>query len=116
MEPENSGFEMDRETAERWVRGMRNEDGTHPTGGRWSMEELKPVAQKLGVKAEGEEFFEFFAMTNAMYSDLSEVLKKFGFNGPEHYGMLALAWIRDKDGVKNKTAMYYECCVKKNAA
>lgn len=114
MEPEgNHEQRMTREMAERWVQSMHGEDPTRPHGGRWSMEELKPVAQKLGVKTDGEEFFEFYAITNAIYSDFCEVLKKFGFSNPEHYGMLAKAWIDDKDAMPGKVMRYYDCIVKK---
>lgn len=104
---------MNRETAERWVRNMKGEDSARPTGGRWTMEELKPMAQKFGIRPDSEEFIEFYAMTNAMYSDYCAVAKKFNITSPEYYGMMALAWMRDKDAMPNKTAMYYECCVMK---
>lgn len=104
---------LDRETAEKWVRSMRNEDPNRQMGGRWSMEELKPMAQKFGIKPDSEEFIEFYAMTNAMYSDYCEVAKKFNIAAPEFYGMMAKAWMDDKDAKPNKTALYYECIVKK---
>lgn len=105
--------ELDRETAEKWVRGMHNEDSARPTGGRWSMEELKPMAQKFGIKPDSDEFVEFYAMTNAMYSDYCEVAKKFNITSPEFYGMMAKAWMDDKDAMPDKTALYYEYIVKK---
>ena len=106
-------MEMNRETAEKWVRSMKGEDSARPDGGRWSMEDLKPMAQKFGIKPDTPEFYEFYAMTNAMYSDYCAVAKKFNITSPEYYGMMALAWMKDKDAVPNKTAMYYENCVKK---
>lgn len=115
MEPEEEGMEMDRATAERWVRGMRGEDPARAQGGRWTAEELKSMAQKMGIDPNSEEFYEFYAMTNAMYSDYSEVAKKFNITSPEYYGMLAKAWMHDKDAVPGKTALYYRYCVRKNA-
>lgn len=105
--------ELDRETAEKWVREMHNEDSARPMGGRWSMEELKPMAQKFGIKPDSDEFVEFYAMTNAMYSDYCEVAKKFNITSPEFYGMMAKAWMDDKDAMPDKTALYYEYIVKK---
>lgn len=105
--------ELDRETAEKWVRKMHNEDSARPMGGRWSMEELKPMAQKFDIKPDSEEFVEFYAMTNAMYSDYCEVAKKFNITSPEFYGMMAKAWMDDKDAMPDKTALYYEYIVKK---
>ena len=115
MEPINhhGGMKMDRETAEKWMRTMRNEDSARPTGARWSMDELKPMAQKFGIKPDTEEFYEFAVMTNAMYSDYCGVAKKFNITSPEYYGLMALAWMRDKDAMPNKTAMYYQYIVKK---
>ena len=115
MEPINHHGEMkmDRETAEKWMRTMRNEDSARPTGARWSMDELKPMAQKFGIKPDSEEFYEFAVMTNAMYSDYCGVAKKFNITSPEYYGLMALAWMRDKDAMPNKTAMYYQYIVKK---
>ena len=113
-EHHHKGMEkLDKTTAERWVRSMRNEDPNRPTGARWSMEELKPMAQKFGIKPDSDEFVEFYAMTNAMYSDYCEVAKKFNITSPEFYGMMAKAWMEDRDAVPNKTAMYYECIVEK---
>lgn len=105
--------ELDRETAEKWVRKMHNEDSARPTGGRWSTEELKPMAQKFGIKPDSDEFVEFYAMTNAMYSDYCEVAKKFNITSPEFYGMMAKAWMDDKDAMPDKTALYYKYIVKK---
>lgn len=108
MEPSK----MDRETAEYWVENMENEDQRQPTGGKWEPEFMKTMAQKLGVPTEGEKFWEFYAMTNAMYSDYSEVLKKYGTTNPMAFAEMAKAWMNDKDAVDEKTMIYYECIVK----
>lgn len=116
MEMGHSGMEpmeFNRETAEHWVRSMRNEDKAHPVGGKWSPEMLKPLAQKYGIPTEGKKFWELYAMTNAMYSDYGEVAKKFGITSPEFYVCMAKAWMEDKDSEPDKTALYYEYIVKK---
>ena len=112
MEPTENEETMDYATAEKWVRSMRGEDAARPTGGRWSMEDLKPMAQKFGIKPDTSEFIEFYVMTNHMYSKYCAVAKKFNITSPEYYGMMALAWMRDKDAVPNKTEMYYRYCVR----
>lgn len=104
---------FDRRTAEEWVHSMRNSDPAHPTGGRWTMDELKPLAQKYGIPTDGEAYYEFYAMTNAMYSDYAEVAKKFGISSPEFYACMAKAWLKDKDAMDGKTALYYRYIVKK---
>lgn len=111
---EEEPMEFDRETAEHWVRSMRNEDKAHPVGGKWSHEMLKPLAQKYGIPTDGAKFWEFYAMTNAMYSDYGEVAKKFGITSPEFYACMAKAWMDDKDAEPDKTALYYEYIVRKD--
>lgn len=111
---EEMPMEFDRQTAEKWVKSMKNEDKAHPAGGKWSAEMLKPLAQKYGIPTEGKEFWEFYAMTNAMYSDYSEVFKKHGLTSPELYAQLAKAFICDKDAVPEKVALYHEFLVKKD--
>lgn len=116
MEMGRSSYEpipFDRETAEEWVKNMHNEDKSHPKGGKWTVEQLKPLAQKCGIPSEGKKFWEFYAMTNAMYSDYSEVARKFGITSPEFYAFMAKAFIDDKDAEDNKVSLYYECIAKK---
>lgn len=110
---EGKPMEFDRETAEHWVRSMRNEDKAHPVGGKWSPDMLKPLAQKYGIPTEGKKFWEFYAMTNAMYSDYGEVARKFGITSPEFYVCMAKAWMDDKDANPDKTRLYYEYIVEK---
>lgn len=110
---EDDDMSFDRETAENWVRSMRNEDKAHPVGGKWSVDMLKPLAQKYGIPTDGKRFWEFYAMTNAMYSDYGEVARKFGITSPEFYACMAKAWMDDKDAEPDKTALYYEYIVKK---
>lgn len=105
-------FHFDQETAEEWVGNMENEDQRQPKGGKWEPDFVKTMAQKLGIPVEGPTFWEFYAMTNAMYSDYSEVLKKFNATNPMCFAEMAKAWMRDKDAVENKTQLYYECIVK----
>ena len=111
----SGAMEFDRNTAEKWVRSMQNEDKAHPIGGKWSPDMLKPLAQKYGIPTEGKRFWEFYAMTNAMYSDYGEVARKFGITSPEFYVCMAKAWMDDKDAEQDKTTLYYEYIVKKAA-
>lgn len=102
-----------REIAEKWVREMHNEDKQHQRGGKWTPEMIRPLAQKFGVPDDGEKFWEFYAMTNAMYSDYCEVAKQFGIVSPEFYALMAKAWMNDRDANPDKTALYYDYIVKK---
>lgn len=113
-EKSRSGMMMfDRDTAEEWVRNMRNEDKNHPHGGKWSPESLKPFAQKYNIQYDTPKFWQFYAMTNAMYSDYSEVARKFGITSPEFYACMAKAFMDDRDAEPEKVARYYEYIAKK---
>jgi hypothetical protein len=99
--------EFTPELAHEWTKHMKNGDGT--VGPHWTMEQTKQLAQQRGIDAEPAEFF---AVMNAMYSDYYEVARKHNVHSTEFYADLAKAWLKDKDAVPNKAAMYYECIVK----
>ncbi len=103
------GMEMEftPEIAKEWVKKMHNEDGT--MGEHWNMDQVKKLMTQRGVEYNQAEVY---AIMNAIYSDYCKVLKKYGFNSPEGYMDLALAWLNDSDAVPNKAMMYYECIVK----
>lgn len=104
--------ELDRETAMEWVKKMKNEDPQKPTGGKFDLPVVKTMARNLGIEEDSPEFWELYAMTNAMYSDYSKVLQKYGVTDPMAYAHLAKAWMHDKDAVEGKTMIYYDCIVK----
>lgn len=103
---------MDQHTAERWVDEMEGSDPANPMGGKWTPEQVKPYAQKYGFPTEGDKFWEFYAVMNAMYSDAFDTAKEFNLVKPEFFASLAKGWINDKDAVPNKAKVYYECIVK----
>lgn len=82
-----------------------------PNGPHWKTDEVKKYAQQVGIKTEGVDFAEFYAMMNAKYSDYCKVMKKYGFDRPEIYAELAKADIEDEDAVPNKSAIYYRFIV-----
>lgn len=102
---------LTREKAESWVEGLKNADPAKPRGGKWTMDQIKPVAQKYGVPTEGERFVEFWAVMNALYSDYYSVAKKHNVLNPDFFADMAMAFISDEDAVENKAAVYYECIV-----
>lgn len=104
---------LTREMAEEWVAGMEGSDPAKPHGGKWTMDQVKPIAQKYGVPTEGDRFVEFWAVMNALYSDYYPVAKKYNVLTPDYFADMAMAFINDKDAVKNKAAVYYECIVEK---
>ena len=99
------------EEAAEWVEGMKNTDPDHPTGEKWTMEQIKPIATKHGFTSPDKQI-EFWAVMNMMYSDYCETAKKHGVSTMDFYADMAKAWMHDKDAVENKTAAYIEYCTK----
>lgn len=104
----NVGHKLTREQAETWVKSMRGEDPAVPTGGKWTMEQVEPIAIKYGVQPGTEDAVELWATMNAMYSDYFGIAKKYNVNTPEFYADMAMAFIHDKDAKPGKVAMYYK--------
>lgn len=108
------GSDFSREDAERWVKQMKCADPNHPTGGKWTPEQITPFASKYGFPTEGKKFWEFYAIMNAMYCDNYETAKEFGMvNRPEFFASLAKDWLKDKDAVEDKISLYYEYIAKR---
>ncbi|MBQ8618232.1 MAG: hypothetical protein IJ418_12110 [Clostridia bacterium] len=101
------------DTAEKWVRSMKNEDENREKGECWSIDEVKEIAEKMGMPTEGKKLIEFYAAINAMYSDYYKVAEKFDLVEDDFFAEMAKAFIEDKDAVKDKVAAYYQYIVKK---
>lgn len=104
---------IDRETAMRWVDSMEGTDPNHPHGGKWSPEALKPLAQKEGFPPDGPEFWAFYAVANAMYSDYAATAKRYGIHSPDFYADMAADFIRDADAAPDKVEKYLRYIVRK---
>lgn len=102
---------LTKEMAEEWVEGLQNADPEHPTGAKWSMDVIRPIAAKNGFVTP-EKQLEFWAVINMMYSDYAETAKKHGVCTIDFFADMAKSWIKDKDAVEDKTAAYIECCTK----
>lgn len=105
-EDPDDDMQLDRDTAERWVASMTGTDVNHPHGGKWTAEALKPLAQKNGFPTDGPEFWAFYAICNAMYSDYAATAKRYGITSPEFYASLAADFIRDEDAQPDKVERY----------
>lgn len=105
---------LTREKAEEWVQSMQNEDDNREEGECWTLDEVKELARKMGMPAEGKKLIEFYAAINAMYSDYYKVAERYGLVEDEFFAELAKAFINDKDAVKDKVAAYYQYIVDKN--
>ena len=105
-----SGAKLNREMAERWVRGMKNADGS--TGAHWTLDQTTELMQRRGINYNP---VKFWVAMNAVYSDLSEVAERHGVGNDEFYADMAKSfWLCDKDAVEDKLAAYYENVVKHN--
>lgn len=98
--------ELDEETAIMWVDSMQGEDRSKPKGGKWTIEQLEPLAKKYGIPTKGPERWQFYAVVNAMYADYCEVAKAYNITSPDFYAKMALAFIRDKDALPGKVERY----------
>ena len=56
---------------------------------------------------DGDPFYEFWAVMNALYCDYYAVAKKYNVLNADFFADMAMAFIHDKDAVKNKTVAYY---------
>lgn len=110
---EDDPAHIDRETAMRWVDSMEGTDPNHPHGGKWSPEALKPLAQKEGFPPDGPEFWAFYAVANAMYSDYAATAKRYGIHSPDFYADMAADFIRDADAAPDKVQKYLRYIVRK---
>lgn len=94
---------LTRDVAERWMQGLKNEDGT--TGPHWTMEQVQQLAQQRGINADP---LRLWVAMNAEYSDRTMVYRKYGLDRPEVYLDAAVAaWLNDRDAVPNKEAAYW---------
>ena len=98
---------LTHEEAVRWVNSMVSDDPASLNGGKWTMEQVRPIAVKYGVP-EGDKLVEFWAVMNALYSDYYNVARKHNVLTPDFFADLTMAFINDKDAVKNKVKAYYE--------
>lgn len=99
---------LTREQAEAWVNSMRGEDPAVPHGGKWTMEQVKPIAVKYGIQPEADDFTELWTVMNALYNDYYAIAKKYNVMTPDFFADMAMAFIHDKDAAPGKVARYFK--------
>lgn len=97
---------MTRDLAMRWVKGMKNADGS--TGPHWTMDQANQIMEQMKIQCDE---VEFFVALNMMYSDYCKVAKRYNCSTMEFYASLAKAFLNDTDAQPNKLMRYYECIV-----
>lgn len=110
---DGSDYELTRDNAIEWMQHLQNEDPAHPTGPRWTMDEVKQLAQRHGITEGTEEFVGFWAAMNMLYSDYYPMFKELGVAQPENFAKMAKAFMHDKDAMDHKLGRYYHSIVKK---
>ena len=94
-----------------WKRRMQNADGS--LGEHFSGDQIKSMAEKLGVRYNGYDEKELCVTVNMLYSDYCEALR--GVIPPEKelmiYTKLGKAWLEDEDAPEGseKLALYFRC-------
>lgn len=117
---QNSHYRMDgadygeeihvkKEHLKKWKQELKNENGT--MGERFTMREIMPIAQQMGVRFDKFTEEEFCMVVNMLYSDMCKVWQDVlnSQNELHHYVAAAKQWLTDKDALKGseKLAAYY---------
>ena len=94
-----------------WKRRMQNADGS--LGEHFSGEQIKNMAEKLGVRYNGYDEKELCMTVNMLYSDYCEAMRMIVPPDKElmTYVKLAKAWLEDEDAPEGgeKLALYFRC-------
>jgi hypothetical protein len=97
-----------------WESMLENADGSH--GKHFDSQQIRKIAESLGIRFDKYTEKELAMTTNMLYSDFCEVLKP--IIPPEKevlaYVKLAQAWLEDSDASargSEKLALYYWCIV-----
>lgn len=99
---------LTREMAEKWAESLESDDPTKPRGAKWTTDQVRPIAQKYGITTDGDKFYEFWAVMNALYCDYYAIAKKYNVLNADFFADMAMAFIHDKDAVENKPMAYYK--------
>ena len=98
----------------KWEKQLENADGSH--GKHFEPQQIKKIAEQMGIQYRGYDEKELYMTANMLYSDFCEVLK--GIIPPEKevvaYTKMAHAWLEDPDSPvdgSEKLALYYWCIV-----
>lgn len=97
----------------KWKKTLKNYDGS--MGEHYALDQILPVAHKMGVTFDDYDEKEFCIAVNMMYADYGGVLKKYISPDKELHVCveLAKAFLEDVDGPEpsEKLALYFHCIV-----
>lgn len=100
--------EVDEECAMKWVRHMKNGDGSTAPHFKPDLADQMRMAYCPECKK-----WEWFVAINMMYADYGNVAKKMGVDRDEYYAHMAKAFLMDEDAAPHKLAKYMEVIPKK---
>lgn len=105
LEPERGNVSrlLDGETVKRWIKSLKNEDGT--TGAHWTKDQTTQVLQQRGLDCDP---LKFYVAMNLIYSDYCGAAKAVGCSNMDFYVEMAKAFLNDEDAVPDKLAAYYD--------
>lgn len=93
--------ELTEEKVKKWVNGMQGSDGK--TGAHYQMDQAELLRANYCPQCDK---LEFYGCINMIYSDYSEVAKRYSVDRPEFYAHMAKAFLMDKDAEEGKLAKY----------
>lgn len=91
-----------------WIGVMENENGER--GSYWTKAETTDVAKNYGITFDTITEDDWYLTMNMIYSDQSEIAKKYGVDSISYYVDLAKQWLWDKDTKQGKCKLmsYYK--------
>lgn len=108
---DDKGACLTREEAEKWVHSMEAADDNSKSGGKWSFDAAKLVAEDHGIPTQGQEMIDFYAALNMVYSDYCKVARDHKVATEDFFADMAMAFLYDRDSVppSEKIYGYYMC-------
>lgn len=98
------------EEAQEWVRRMEAADPACKSGGKWSWDAAKLVAEDHGIHADGQMMIDFYAALNMVYSDYCKVARDHKVANEDFFVDMAMAFLFDRDGIdpSDKICAYHK--------
>lgn len=104
-------YRLSKKEIKKWEKDLENADGSK--GPKYTMEQVMPIAQQVGIRFEEFSPELLTAIANMFYSDYCKVLG----NDLTIYVKLAKAFLEDDDfdgSPEEKAYLYYTCIVEKD--
>ena len=110
---EEETLSLSKTDIHKWKKMLKNFDGS--TGEHYTLDQILPVAHKMGIRFDEYDEKEFCIAVNMMYADYGGVLNKYVPPEKELHVCveLAKAFLEDVDGPEpaEKLALYFHCVV-----